>query len=811
MNITERILPEIIEEMRNHIQNASGNEVLFVGDVNTEGVVVDLKVRARGSVSSVPASTLEIQKGDLVIHNHPSGRLSPSPADVSIAAQLAEQGIGFYIVNNEVDDLYAVVEPYIIKPAVNLSIDELVGMMLPFGAFSKFISDYEPRDSQIEMLESVGKAFNNDDIAIIEAGTGVGKSFAYLLPALEWVRNNQERVVISTGTINLQNQLLEKDIPMLQRIIGSKISVALVKGRGNYVCKKRLLEAIEEDSLFRDEDDDLNKILEWSKNTENGSRSDLDEYVQDKIWSRVCSEAESCNIIKCSHREKCFVVRAKKKAAAAQILVANHHLLFSDLSARLSGIGFEQTAVLPAFQRIVFDEAHNIENSASSFFSETLNKYELTKVLRRLIRTRRTRKFGLLLLLEKICPDNEKIIKLEERIRELEEQIDKTTTHLLHVLGDTYNLRLSGGLESSVIKAVLDTIKELHFALLTTAELMEDIFADISDTDKERQEMFELRNIQRRLMSYASMCQKFSVFDEKTDSVFWIERLKTSQNDPYVRVTITPLDISRMMQEAVYNQFSTVVLTSATLSINNNFGFWKSRSGLAFYGERELVEHKLDSPFDYKSRVLLGIPDDSPAPSDEAFTDYLCRFIKKSIEISEGRALILFTSYKLLTEVYDAIADDIRELGISMFRQGDDDRSKLLNRFTGDTSSVLFATDSFWEGVDAPGDTLKLVIITKLPFKVPTDPVIQARAENIEARGGNPFIELSLPEAVMKLKQGFGRLMRKTSDHGVVLILDSRIIKKHYGSMFINSLPETGRLITSSGRVLYGLENFLYK
>jgi ATP-dependent DNA helicase DinG len=321
--------------------------------------------------------------------------------------------------------------------------------------------------------------------------------------------------------------------------------------------------------------------------------------------------------------------------------------------------------------------------------------------------------------------------------------------------------------------------------------------------------VYEVRMLERRLEGLASICQAFSMWDEKPGDVFWMEKKKSSSGEPFVQFVITPLDISGKMREAVFCPYATVICTSATISVNRDFRFWSARVGLRGFEDRKVTASLFNSPFPYKEKVLLGLPEDAPEPNTESYQEFVQDFSIKLLEISEGRGLLLFTSYRMLTETFDALKPELDRLGITALRQGEDDRSRLLERFKTDTASVLFATSSFWEGIDTPGDALRVVIICKLPFMVPTDPVIAARMEAVEQRGGNQFMEYMLPEAVIKFRQGFGRLMRRGTDSGVVAVLDSRIVKKAYGKIFVHSLPETSRSVKSTEGILRDSETFL--
>ena len=367
-DLTGRFRAGVHARMLEDLEESGGNEVLWVGSIDRDKVVCEIRAAARGHESAVPAVMNQMEKGDVIIHNHPSGVLRPSEANLAQASMLGNQGIGFYIVNNTVDAVYVVVEPVLYTPEEMLDTDRLVAILEPGGALEDMDPYYEERPSQVELARAISCGFNDEKIVVAEAGTGVGKSFSYLLPALSWAAANEQRVVISTATINLQQQIMEKDLPFAQKLCGTSVKAVLVKGRRNYLCKNRLSEALEENSLFREKSNLLLQIKEWGESSPTGSVSELPFLPPDELWSRVCSDADACFGARCRFFENCFVMKSRREAAAAGILVVNHHMFFADMSLRVSGLGFEGTVLLPHFHKVVFDEAHNIENSATSYF-----------------------------------------------------------------------------------------------------------------------------------------------------------------------------------------------------------------------------------------------------------------------------------------------------------------------------------------------------------------------------------------------------------------------------------------------------------
>lgn len=808
MTAESRFTQESILHVRQAIREAQGNEVMVVGRLDDNQKICSVTVAARGNEEAVPALKPYLEKGDVIVHNHPSALLKPSHADLRIAAQLGNQGIGFYIVDNNVENTYVVAEPVTGREIRALDCEELSAILQPGGKLNSCFPAYEERPSQIEMLKLFTLGFNKDLICLSEAGTGIGKSLAYLIPAFSWVLRNGERVVVSTATINLQQQLIEKDIPLVKRLFDSDPGVVLVKGRSNYLCLTRLRESNSELSLFDEVNENLNAIAQWSLTTATGSRSDLSFFPDDDLWYRLCSEADACRGLRCPDRERCFVLRARREAAAARILVVNHHLLFADLSMRIAGAGFESSAVLPPFHRIIFDEAHNIENSATSFFSRSFSCLSIAKYTSRLLRKKKGRNYGLLLGLEKLLHHNNLINHIRNLLGEVAGKSRSLDVMSAQLLGGNLNFRLTNETPDKQT-LLLEPLNDLRQSIMSLLSSFEELFKSLSEEEEEESIVYECRIELRRLNAVVEICSHFLRFQDNDQDVFWLESRKNYRGENYTRFVITPLDISLLMNEAVYKPYKTVIFTSATLAVNNNFNFWKSRVGFNSAVEREIEEGFFVSPFNYKRDVLLGIPKEAPSPSEEGYTAFISAFVLEVLKISEGRGLILFTSYSMLKEVYAEVAAGLREWGINILRQGEDDRNRLLQRFQEDTASVLLATDSFWEGVDTPGEALEVVIMCRLPFRVPTDPVIEARLEAIEKRGGNSFWELLLPDAVLRLKQGFGRLIRRKSDRGIVLIMDSRIITKPYGRIFLSSLPETLQVVSESRFLLERVEDFI--
>ncbi|MDZ7263922.1 MAG: DEAD/DEAH box helicase [candidate division KSB1 bacterium] len=822
MNIENYIAPEAIEYIRAAIREAEGNEVFFVGKTNDLQVVEQVAVIARGNEFAVPVVREVAARSDVVIHNHPSGELAPSENDMAIAHDLAKDEVASFIVNNQVDDIYVVIEPF--RKAEQVAIDgqQMIATLAPGGIVSKKLKGYEHRPQQLAMINKVAEAFNHKKIAMIEAGTGVGKSLAYLIPAIYWATSNNERCVVSTNTINLQEQLIKKDIPFLKKALGLDFESVLVKGRGNYLClrKVRAMETGQQELIEPAQRDELKAIISWSKVTQDGSRSDLNFVPSAAVWEEVCSESDSCLRSRCEFFQQCFVTKARRQANRAHILVVNHHLLFADLAVQAAGA---DVAVLPRYHHIVFDEAHNIEDVATDYFGAGITRAGIARIIRRLYGQVENKPTGLLVLFAKKLG----VEYAKHRLADLKSAIDRIEMELIprcdamlqfneevmSTLGQLIQehdknwqseakLRIDPGVrkmdtwQSQLVpqfKNFLDLIKRFCSDLSSVIEKVE--LANLRLEKDILYTVIDLKTQNQRLRSVVDVIEAIILKDDQ-QHVRWAEAQRRRFGRDIVRLKMAPLEIAESMNELVYQNYQTIVMTSATLTIagtpgKSEFSYLARQLGLHLVERSRVITAKIPGSFDYKRQVIIAIPLDLPNPDSDAFADAVSDAIFKALKISGGRAFVLFTSYGLMNNVHEKLAPGLAELGIASLKQGQQNRHELLEQFKQDKTSVLFGTDSFWQGVDVEGDALENVIITKLPFKVPSEPIIEARVEAIERRGGNAFLEYSLPQAVIKLKQGFGRLIRKKTDIGSVFIFDKRIIEKYYGKFFLQSLPDT--------------------
>lgn len=813
MEALKRFSQDVIDSMRSDIEDADGNEVFWAGKINADGIVVSVQAGARGNENSVVVNKNAAKEGNVIIHNHPGGNLSPSAADQNIAYNASDTSLGFYIVDNEVLRVYVVVEPVKPRKIELLDEDGAAFFLSSQGPFAKSYGNYEERPAQISLSRKIASSFNTEKIAVFEAGTGVGKSFAYLIPSILWSVKNKECVVVSTGTINLQQQLFEKDIPFAQKLIGKKIKAVLLKGRQNYVCLRRLSEAENDRSLFNDETEILDKINEWSKTTSTGSKSDLLFLPPESVWAKVNSESDACMGGRCPYREGCFVMKVRNEASSANIIIVNHHLLFADIESRMGGAGYDNAAVLPPYRRIVFDEAHGIEDSATSFFSEIITRFKVMKQVNLLYRTFRASAAGFLVQAAAFSSADDCMERAPVLVNGIKDSLLELDQAAVLELDDDFSARIHAG-SSRKFSGTFNALSRLKSAVTAFNNLVRDVLEKIDEKDSDVPAVWEAKTVLRRLESLSALCGNFMLWEEKDDTVFWLQKVKIPPKIPgedfvtFVQFIQTPLDIAPLMNSGVFEPMKTVVCTSATLRIDNSFGYWTRRVGISFAEQERVMQDAFDSPFPYKENVLLAVPNDAPFPDSPYFQTFVEDSVPKLILAAGGRTLVLFTSYDSLKFAFNASRNILSENGIEAFKQGDDDRFKLLEKFKEDTDSVLFATDSFWEGVDVPGDSLSQVIIVKLPFAVPNDPVFSARSEALEKKGGNPFMQLSLPQAVIKFRQGFGRLVRRADDKGVVVVLDRRIVEKKYGGIFTRSVPATKRMYASLGDILHAVKNF---
>jgi ATP-dependent DNA helicase DinG len=640
----------------------------------------------------------------------------------------------------------------------------------PGGAVNRRMPGYEARPEQLAMAEAVAKAIGEGGHLVVEAGTGVGKSFAYLVPSILAAAEGGKKVVVSTHTISLQEQLLQKDLPFLRAVMPCEFTATLVKGRSNYVSLRRLESAGSRAmATFQhpDEFDQYSSVKAWARDTEDGSRSDLDFRPLSAVWDAVASENGNCLGKRCPRFQDCFYFKARRRMRTANILVVNHALFFSDLALRAEGFG-----LLPDYDVVVFDEAHTLEAIAGDHLGLRITSGQVDYLLGRLY-NERTRK-GLLAHFD------------------LDEAIDATRPARIAAssfFAAITRWREAEGQPNGRLRRPIGLRTELPETLRRLASA---IFEGAKEIEDEGQRL-ELTAVGDRCDLTAISIDRW-LEQSEPDGVYWVDLEGTPQRRR-VSLAAAPIEVGPVLNRLLFQEVPTCILASATLCSGSppDFRFIRTRLGLSSGPSLQL-----GSPFEYRDQARLHLVRNMPDPSDDprGFEHACLRAIPTYLEMTGGRAFVLFTSYRFMESTAKALLPWFIERNIPLYSQSDGlPRSKMIESFRSNVGSVLFGTDSFWQGVDVPGEALANVIITKLPFSVPERPLLEARLEAIRARGGNPFLEHQVPEAVLKLKQGFGRLIRSRTDQGIVVILDPRVLTKPYGRAFLDGLPDCPRSI----------------
>ena len=756
MDIKDRFSEESLQTIEEYLIENDNKSIIFKATFDENEVIQEPFFLSLYKKKTFEETLTKVKRDEVVIRVTKPNQLYPNDLELELSEELFNRrNIAYCLLSSDLDDFYFIQD----IDRTNLEKIDIEDYFSEDGILVNEIKGFEHRHEQEEMAKNIQNAINDNRKIIVEAGTGTGKTLAYLIPAIKWAITNKKKVIIATNTINLQEQLLLKDIPLAKSVIKDEFTYALVKGRSNYLCKRLFTElslgkSIDIESFSMEAREQIEYILKWGNKTKTGDKAELPFEVYPDVWELVQSTTELCLGKKCPFRKECFHMKTRMKKMEADILISNHHVFFSDLNVRAETDFDSEYLILPRYDMVT-----RVEETIDEKYLEKPGDYL------ELLKTMKSEIYSLQTIGDEYFDEIRKIFETntEAPIRKSLNNFEMTKSNFLENLRDK---------------------KEFFQAKL--AEFLNLMMAFNNVIDEEKDKNPEVINFNNHLKIFKKYIDSFKFINNFSDAdyVYWLDINSKRTN---VVLTATPLNIAQKLSSVLFENLNRLVFASATIMANGNFEYFKKSLGL---DEEECIECFIESPFDYEHQMSVYIPADiQDSENLNAFVTDASKFILDILNKTKGKAFILFTSYTMLNQIYYSVVNKLKNSNFEIFLHGEKPRSQLIKEFKEAKNPVLFGTTSFWEGVDVQGENLSNVIITKLPFLVPTDPIVSAISKKIEEDGGNSFSDFQLPEAIIKFKQGVGRLIRKKTDRGNVFILDSRIIKKRYGSAFIKALP----------------------
>ena len=800
MNIRDRFSENSLLTIKKYIEENEYKSIILKATFDDNELIQEPFFLCQYKKKNFEEVLSKIKRDEIVIRTTKPNQLYPSDQELEVTEELYnKKNIAYCLLSSELDDFYFVQD-------IDRIYLEQIDVKDYFSEEGILVRDigFEYRKEQEDMAHAVEKSVNENKKLIVEAGTGTGKTLAYLIPAIRWAVENKKKVIIATNTINLQEQLLLKDIPLAKSIIKEDFSYALVKGRNNYVCKRLFNELalgknIDIETYSIEAREQIEYILKWGHKTKTGDKADLPFEVLPEVWELIQSTTELCIGKKCPYRKECFYMKTRMEKLEANILISNHHVFFADLNVRAETDFDTEYLILPRYDMVIFDEAHNIESVARSYFSVEVSKISFTRLLNRIYqkKSRKKEKSALIRVEESIddknLKDTNQYIQLLNSIKEETSILQNISDEYFDEIRKMYDSKADipirktlNNFEMTKSRFLENLREKKSFFERKMNEFLNDLMAFSNVIDEEKDKNPEVINFVNHIKIYKSYIDNFKFINEfsNDDYIYWLDINAKRTN---VVLTATPLNIAQKLSSVLFENLNRLVFASATLATNGNFNYFKNSLGLN--GEK-CIEEIIKSPFNYDEQMSVYIPNDIlDSENINAFVTDASRFILEILTKTQGKAFVLFTSYTMLNQIYYSIGKKLKNAGFEVFLHGEKQRSQLIKEFKESKNPILFGTTSFWEGVDVQGENLSNVIITKLPFLVPTDPIVSAISKKIEEEGRNSFTDYQLPEAIIKFKQGIGRLIRKKTDSGNIFILDSRILKKKYGTLFIQALP----------------------